>query len=39
MFDLDDECVTIVLCTLGLFALLVMYPYLVQAISWLCGIN
>ena len=39
LFDLDDECVTIVLCTLGLFALLVLYPYLVQAISWLVGMN
>ena len=39
LFDLDDECVTIVLCALGFIVLLVMYPYLVQAISWLVGMN
>ena len=39
MFDLDDECVIITLCALGLIILLVMYPYLMQAIYWLIGMN
>lgn len=39
MFGLDDECVTIILCALGLIILLVAYPYLEQAISWLVGMN
>lgn len=39
MFDLDDECVTIILCSLGLITLLVMHPYLEQALYWLCGVR
>lgn len=39
MFDLDDECVIIGLGALVLFTLLVAYPYLVQAIAWLVGVN
>lgn len=39
LFDLDDECVSIGLCALGFITLLVMYPYLLQAIYWLIGMN
>lgn len=39
LFDLDDECVIIGLCAFGFIVLIVMYPYLVQAISWLIGMK
>ena len=39
MFDLDDECVIIGLFALGFISLIVLYPYLEQAISWLIGMN
>ena len=39
MFDLDDECVIIGLCVLVSIALIVIYPYLEQMVTWAIGIN